>query len=839
MEKRHSNNILLQIFTIIIFTASLISAQELHRTGLISEDLSKISWIKKFVSLQKTTSLPSSVDVSALMPPVGDQGLLGSCVAWSVGYYGKTYEVRREKGWDQTLNTHIFSPTFMYNQINNGVDSGAQISNAAKMLINNGCATLSDCPTSSNYYQLPTETAFNNALNYRSADAYSINTTSIGGINALREILAAGKVATIGINIYSNFDNISSYNYVYCANNRSGSNRGGHAVTLVGYNDSLVTVDGYGAFKFVNSWGTGWGISGYAWISYKALMDNYIGQGIAITVNNNVNYTPLLKAKLKITHGSRGYVNLVFGLGNAAAPTMSTDLSFHTSASVNRAFPSNNIVFDLTDFYDAITKGTANNIYLSYEDTKNDSYAATIDSLYIIDVLNNQKAYGLTTTTTINTAGSKVFNMSLTPATAITKVLLNSPSNSDANVAESPVLTWKANGSGVYRVKVSTDDVNFDSKIVYSNTVNDVTVQIPALLRNKVYYWKVASDNTENWSDTWSFKITMINSHDYSVTKQAYSWVDIASTGTAITGWCNVDTSGKIITSVTNSAVKDDGYATSKIPIGFSFDFYGKKYDSLYVGVNGLVSFSNQMLNAAMHRGFASNLLGCFDPGYFPPENMVFPASIAIAYNDFDLDNTDGYGGGKIVYKTIGTKFILSWINIGSFESSGDTTNSFQLILNSADNSIVANYKSFGKVNTINALKSCIQNSDTLAVLWVAAGSPAANLVSNASSIIYTKNTTSVGEDKNQIAKTFALSQNYPNPFNPSTIIEYTLNMASHVSIKVYDILGNEVVTLVNEEKPAGSYFANFKGAGLASGTYFYRLVTPAYSEVRKMTLLK
>ena len=839
MKKRQLKYYIVQICAILLFTASFMSAQELHRMGLISEDLSKVSWIKKYVSLQKTTSLPSSVDVSALMPPVGDQGSLGSCVAWSVGYYGKTYEVRREKGWDQTVNTHIFSPTFLYTMINNGVDSGAQISNAAKILINNGCATISDCPVTTNYYQLASETAFTNALNYRSADAYSINTTNMAGINALRELLASGKVATIGINIYSNFESFTSSNNIYCVSTRSNTLMGAHALTLVGYNDSLVTADGLGAFKFINSWGTSWGASGYGWISYKALMDKYIGQGIAITVNNNLNYSPLLKAKLKITHSSRGTVTLVFGLGNAAAPTMSTDLSFPTSTSVNRAFPTNNIVFDLTDFYSAIQKGTANNIYLSFEDTKNDSYSTKIDSLYIIDVLNNQKVYGVTTSTTITTTGSKVFNMTLTPATSVAKIIPSTPSNGDAMVAESPILTWKAAGSGTYRVKVSTDDVNFDSKLVFSTTVSDVKAQLPALTKNKVYYWKVANDNTENWSDTWSFKVTMINSHDYNVSKQTYNWVDIASTGTPITSWCNVDTSGKTITSGSASGVKDDGFSTAKIPIGFSFDFYGKKYDSLYVGVNGLVSFTNQILNSALHGGYTSAGLGAFDTAYFPPENMVFPTSIAVAYDDFDLDNTDGYGGGKVVYKTIGTKFILSWLNVGSFQTTNDTTNSFQLILNSADNSIVTNYKSFGNAKTIAELKSVIQNSDTLAVVWVASGLPAANLVTNASSVIYSKNITGTREDIIPSVKTFALSQNYPNPFNPSTMIDYTLHVASHVSIKVYDILGNEVVTLVNEDKPAGSYFSIFKGTGLASGTYFYRLTTPSFSETKKMTLIK
>ncbi len=827
------------LFIVITFSSAAF-AQELHPTGLIAEDLSKVSWIKPYKSLAKTTILPSSVDWSNKMPAVGNQGSLGSCVAWSVGYYAKTFEVGREKGWDLSSNAHIFSPTFLYNGINNGVDSGATISNAAAFLIERGCAPVSDCPISaSDYYSLASENAFNNAINYRSMDAYLINTTNMSGVNTIREILASGKVATITIQVYGNFDDISSYNYVYCASQRTGTNRGGHAVTVVGYNDSLLTADGYGAFKLVNSWGTGWGINGYAWISYKALMDNYLSQGSAVMINNRTNYTPLLKAKLKITHSSRGYVSLIASLGDVATPTLSIDESFTTKTSVNRAFPSTNIIFDLTDFYSALKAGTASTINLTVADSKSDNYSAKIDSFYVIDILNNTTVYGITSSVTLKTTETKTFSLSLTPATVTAKVNLTTPTNGDAGIDPKPVLTWVSSGSSAYRVKVSTDDLNFDNNVVYSSTIDGTSVTLPELAKNRIYFWKVADAATDNWSNIWSFKITMINSSNYSVNTQAYNWVDIASTGTAITAWSNIDSSGKSITHLSNTAVKDDGFSTNKIPIGFSFDFYGKTFDSLYVGANGLISFSNQKINGALNGEFASNSLGCFDPTYFPPENKVFPNAIAVAYDDFDLDNTDGYGGGKVVYKAASDKFVLSWINIGSFQKTGDTTNSFQLIFNKADNSIVMNYKNFGVTATRNNIKSAIQKEDTMAVLWVAEGAPAAHLIANGSSIIYTKNLTVVDHDGNKEAKSFALGQNYPNPFNPSTVINYAVQHNSHVTLKVYDLLGNEVVSLVDEQKPAGEYFAEFNASNLSSGIYFYRLSAGNFSEMKKMVLIK
>jgi hypothetical protein len=91
--------------------------------------------------------------------------------------------------------------------------------------------------------------------------------------------------------------------------------------------------------------------------------------------------------------------------------------------------------------------------------------------------------------------------------------------------------------------------------------------------------------------------------------------------------------------------------------------------------------------------------------------------------------------------------------------------------------------------------------------------------------------------------KEFVLYQNYPNPFNPNTVISYQLPVISNVTLKVYDILGNEVATLVNEEKQAGVYEVEFNTeSGIrnpVSGVYFYQLKAGSFSSIKKMILLK
>jgi PKD repeat protein len=85
----------------------------------------------------------------------------------------------------------------------------------------------------------------------------------------------------------------------------------------------------------------------------------------------------------------------------------------------------------------------------------------------------------------------------------------------------------------------------------------------------------------------------------------------------------------------------------------------------------------------------------------------------------------------------------------------------------------------------------------------------------------------------------FYLFQNYPNPFNPTTTLSYVIGHSSFVSLKVYDVLGNEVATLVNEDKQAGNYEIQFVAAGLTSGIYFYKLMADNFVQIRKMILLK
>ncbi|MFA5012289.1 MAG: T9SS type A sorting domain-containing protein [Ignavibacteria bacterium] len=105
--------------------------------------------------------------------------------------------------------------------------------------------------------------------------------------------------------------------------------------------------------------------------------------------------------------------------------------------------------------------------------------------------------------------------------------------------------------------------------------------------------------------------------------------------------------------------------------------------------------------------------------------------------------------------------------------------------------------------------------------------------------IKYTTNTSSISENANRV-NNFKLSQNYPNPFNSSTVIKYSLNVNCLITLKIYDISGKEIGTLINERKPQGNYTVNFDGSDLSSGIYFYSLFADdILIDTKKLIIIK
>lgn len=98
---------------------------------------------------------------------------------------------------------------------------------------------------------------------------------------------------------------------------------------------------------------------------------------------------------------------------------------------------------------------------------------------------------------------------------------------------------------------------------------------------------------------------------------------------------------------------------------------------------------------------------------------------------------------------------------------------------------------------------------------------------------------TSVSGNHSKLPENYSINQNYPNPFNPWTVIGYQLPVNSFVTLKVYDVIGREVTTLVDEREQAGTHNVKFDGTDLPSGVYLYQIIAGNYISTKKMLLLK
>jgi IPT/TIG domain len=227
----------------------------------------------------------ASADLTAQLPPVGNQGNESSCVAWATSYYYKSsMEKREHTTWNLSSARNQFSPSFVYNQIDGGNDCGSTFPDAFDVLQNRGDIDIDEMPYDDGDYTLqPTAAQFEAAKPYRIPPDwhYLWLKSGLGPFSSPNDVASAkawlsdGKPLVMGIPIYSDFPDFGSnpsrpyYDY----NGRAGF-VGGHGVCIVGYDDNAnpqgADADHRGGFKMVNSWGPSWNgpSHGFVWLSY-------------------------------------------------------------------------------------------------------------------------------------------------------------------------------------------------------------------------------------------------------------------------------------------------------------------------------------------------------------------------------------------------------------------------------------------------------------------------------------------------------------------------------------------------------------------------------------------
>ncbi len=236
-----------------------------YKTGVIPDDDETIA-NHMLITSGSTGILPSAIDNTANFPIPGSQGYQGSCVAWAIGYALASSQEYLKRGWSMNTSSHCFSPAFIYNQRCTGILSGIQISEAMDIITEQGICPLTYFP----YDESDWETQ-PNAIQTAAAGLYkATGWATISGIEMIKYFISNGTGVILAISVYPDFDNINSANPIY--DTITDSSRGNHAICLVGYDDSM----GNGSFKFINSWGTEWGLDGYGWISYDMVQNTNI-----------------------------------------------------------------------------------------------------------------------------------------------------------------------------------------------------------------------------------------------------------------------------------------------------------------------------------------------------------------------------------------------------------------------------------------------------------------------------------------------------------------------------------------------------------------------------------
>jgi transcription initiation factor IIF auxiliary subunit len=211
------------------------------------------------------------VDWREYLPAAGYQGRQNSCTGWAVAYAVKTYQEVRDQGWQPDSTSHVFSPAFVYNQLNGGTDSGAKLIDALNLLKDTGCATLATMSYSDrDYTAKPSRDALAEAAKFRCGTAYRVASGP-----QIRNALQEGKLVVIAVKTDPVFS--SGLFKIFTMDDRKrGLSRldprarhGYHAMCVVGYDDTRE------AFLLMNSWGTDWGQKGFCWVSYDVMKDVY------------------------------------------------------------------------------------------------------------------------------------------------------------------------------------------------------------------------------------------------------------------------------------------------------------------------------------------------------------------------------------------------------------------------------------------------------------------------------------------------------------------------------------------------------------------------------------
>ncbi len=430
--------------------------------------------------------LISAVDVSQSLtfPPIGNQGSINSCVAWSLGYYQLTNNNCVARGTTAktssgaAVNANIMSPRFIYPLVNGGKNVGAYYDEACAAIMSYGCPnviTYSSKITTSNLDEWCTDTSVWNSAIYNKPQQISYEyqnltepvTSDTPFVVNIKRLLSNGYVVTIPTFVNSFVYTTRTTTGAYGCRYMSNSKLGGHAMTVVGYDDDFwVDVNNNnkqdsgetGAFKIANSWGTSapYYTNGYVWMPYDAI-GSVSGVSNAPTsraaafnwyyfIEPEKKYTPLLVANVEMTTQRRNQVAVKVGISNTDTTTPAElisvvnyyNIAFNNASQswiskdttmLDRNFTGGTgsqtvtIPFDLTPVikkaYDTtgFTEKTSKRLYIEVTDAISNNYNITLGDVTIIEPITGKTVASSNTSDLVanDTSVTKTVDFEITP----------------------------------------------------------------------------------------------------------------------------------------------------------------------------------------------------------------------------------------------------------------------------------------------------------------------------------------------------------------------------------------------------------------------------------------
>lgn len=481
---------------------------------------------------QEIFPLASAVDVSqsTTFPPIGNQGSSESCVAWSLAYYQLTNNNCVARGLtarngSSMVSENVMSPRWVYNHINSGRNVATYYDEACASIASFGCASWADfsgSTTISNCTDWSTNKAVwqSAMLNRPSQVLWDYIDTDNAVINDvkiidLKEILANGYVVTFPTYVNSFVYTRSTTNSEWAVRYMSNTQNGGHAMTVVGYDDNLwvdVNENGKhdngetGAFKVANSWGTDVNnySNGFVWVPYDALND--VSKVSGVTTNREpvfssyyflkprTEYIPLLVAEVELTTARRSQISVELGISTATESTTRCVVPYYHSAfsfenlgylveydgyspctknftggssTQTAIFP-----FDLTDVinkaYDNLPENSNLQLFVNVSDNTNDSYSTQLKSVKFVEMItgNTVACSDTTVKSANNSTVSKLVEFQLTPR------IISDTSHVFKLTFSNPIWDVSLNNQTVYVKDKNGQTVSGTDLWINSNIVN-------------------------------------------------------------------------------------------------------------------------------------------------------------------------------------------------------------------------------------------------------------------------------------------------------------------------------------------------------------------------------